>query len=70
MGKCNSLICDVCKKHLEYDEDALYIKAKRRWYSWHERGFNRVKLLVCIDCQKKITALVRGTVTDEDNTND
>lgn len=65
MSKCNSLICDVCKEHLKHDKDALYFKAKRRWYSWVERGFERKSILVCVDCQKKITALVRGTVTAE-----
>ncbi len=65
MSKCNSLICDVCKKHIEDDEGALYFKAKRRWYSWHERGYTREHILICLECQKKITALVCGMVMNK-----
>lgn len=62
MSKCQSLICDVCKKHVDDDKGTLIIKAKRRWYSWHERGYESVKLCVCVRCQDKITELVNKEV--------
>ena len=61
MAKCRDFVCDVCWKHLPSpkDDGALFIRSKRRWYSWHESGSIRHRLCVCGDCQEKIMAMVQ-----------
>jgi hypothetical protein len=47
MSKCTNIICDLCGKHIDYD-DAIYngkrvsivrFKVKEFWHSFHESGW-------------------------------
>ena len=58
MSKCNEIVCDICGEHI-FDDNALYFKAKRRWYGFYERGFHKEEVCVCEDCQNKLRALVK-----------
>ena len=66
MSKCNSFICDLCKKHLENDDNCLFIKAKQRYYGWDCHGFTKVTLCVCPDCQNKLTELLNQSFSSSE----
>ena len=62
MSKCKAVVCDVCREHLSDDDGALFIRAKRRWCSWHESGFINERLCVCARCQEKLAAMMKTEV--------
>jgi hypothetical protein len=45
-------VCDLCKKNYPDAKLKYKYKAKRRWYSWHESGWEKLEL--CQECLDKI----------------
>lgn len=50
-------VCDLCKKRYPDARIKYKYKAKRRWVSWYEDGWNRIEL--CENCLKKIIDVER-----------
>lgn len=66
MSKCTNIICDLCGKHIDYD-DVLYngkrvnvvkLKVKEFWHSFHESGWDKKTIHICPECQVKIKRFI------------
>lgn len=49
-----AVFCDICKNKIIGDDGDMKIKyrAKRKWYSWYECGWDRID--ICANCLNKI----------------
>ncbi len=45
-------VCDICKDNFPDAKIKYKYRAKKVWYSWYERGWDRIEL--CQDCLDKI----------------
>ena len=45
-------VCDICKRNQPDAKIKYKYRAKKDWYSWYEKGWNRIEL--CQDCLYKI----------------
>nr|DAK92784.1 MAG TPA: nucleic-acid-binding protein [Caudoviricetes sp.] len=52
MPYTKTLTCDLCGS--EDMGEYLVLRGKKRWFSWMECGYNRIKIYICETCQKKI----------------
>ena len=59
MSKCKEIVCDLCGEHLKDSDCALFVRAKRKWYLWHESGYNRELICVCAECQRGLRKIIR-----------
>lgn len=45
-------VCDLCEARYPDAKIKYRYKAKRRWFSWYEEGWDKIEL--CTECLEKI----------------
>ena len=64
MAECKMIVCDLCGEHTENDHGMLFVRAKRRWYTWDSRGHSRESVCVCADCQRDLRKIILARRAD------
>lgn len=57
-------VCDLCEEQSPDAKIKYKYKAKRRWFSWYEEGWDKIEL--CEDCLTKIINAKRKTRTESE----